>query len=180
MSDVVPSNSISSAASAVPSDSRVEQYIWKYVGRKSARQIAEELGVTPDTVLRVKREIVESVDELTVQVQRAKLIATLQELADEAQQRAHDIGDERNYAGVINASVGAIKAVLVELNRVSARESEAVAELNRLRVRELLRLIDATVDLTFREVSDRFGVDYEELHSIFGGYLRPAADGLDI
>ena len=45
---------------AVPNDDideRLEKAIWKSLGRKSARQIADDTGLSPERVLRAKREM---------------------------------------------------------------------------------------------------------------------------
>lgn len=158
----------------ISDDTRIERYIWKQIGKKTAREMAADLGVSPDDILRVKMTMVDSVDELTIQVQRAKLLQTLQTLSDDAQERAENT-DDRNYAGMINASTSAIKALLVELNRVSKADDARVTELNALRVRELLALMTDVVDGGVREAAETYELDEEELFDIFNRHLMEAA-----
>lgn len=159
---------------AVPDPNRVTKYIWRNIGKRSAREMAQELGVSPEEILRAKRELVEEVDDLTLQVQKAKLVATLQELADDAQERSLRISDEF-YSGTINSAVGAIKAVLVELNRASKGEQEAITHLNSLRVRELLDLMNEVIERGVDEISEEHGLDKYELFEIFNRKLSEAA-----
>ena len=159
-------------------DPRMDQIIWRKVGIHSVRQIAEEIGVSPEKVLRRKRELMEEVDVLTVQEKRVKLISSLQEIADAA--RADYESAPMDFkAGLINSAVSAIKVVLVELNRTAKGEQEAIDRLNDLRVRELLALIDRTVYLTLGEISETYGLDEGELQDIFQRHLRPAAEELE-
>lgn len=163
---------------AIPDPNRVTKYIWRNIGKKSAREMAQELGVSPEEILRAKRELVEEVDDLTLQVQKAKLVATLQELADDAQERSLRISDEF-YSGTINSAVNAIKAVLVELNRASKGEQEAITQLNNLRVRELTSLLFEVVETAVPVVAERYKIPQDELFEIFNERLERAASRRD-
>ena len=161
------------------SDERIERYVWSRVGKESARDMAKALGVPPEEILRVKRDLAESVDALTVDVQRAKLLRSLQELADDAHERAQNVADERNYAGIVNAAAGAIDKLLKELRRTGAENSDAVNALNQLRINELLRLIDVTVARTLEDIAFEYDLDEGELLGIFQRHLKPVAEELD-
>lgn len=155
-------------------DQRIQRHVLKHIGKKNAREMAAELGVSPEEILRAKREIVESVDEISIQVQKMRLLTTLQELAYDAQERSRSISSEF-FAGTVNASVGAIKTLLVELNRTSKQDSEAVMRLNELRTREILRLIDSAVSKTFQDISDEHDIDTSELMAMFQSRLAEQA-----
>lgn len=161
----------------VSDDTRIERHIWRNIGKKNARQMAQELGVSPDDILRVKMTLVDSVDELTIQVQRAKLLSTLQELADDAQERARDT-DDRNYAGMVNSATASIKALLTELNRSSKADDGRVKELNRKRVAAIVQLMQATVEKGVATLSGRYQLDEFEVFQIFNSALRDAAQEL--
>lgn len=166
---------------AAPGDAeqRIQKFVLRHIGKKNAREMAAELGVSPEEILRAKRALLEEIDPLTIQVQKMKLLTKLQELADEAHDRSKSVSDDRNFAGIVNASAGAIDKLLKELNRSAAQDSAAVDALNALRVRELLRLIDVTVDRTLRDIAEEHNLDYEDLQETFNRHLRPAAEGLD-
>lgn len=156
-------------------DSRIERYIWKEIGKQSAREMATSLGVSPEKILSIKRDMVESVDAITVDVQRAKLMRTLQELADDAQERAKTVSDERNYAGIVNAAAGAIDKLLKEFRRDKSDSAEAVNSLNALRVRELTSLMFEVVDATVPLIAQKYDIDENELFDLFNDSLTRAA-----
>src|SRR5690606_38089768 len=129
-------------------DDRVRGLIWRGMGVESARETAEKVGMKPDEVLRIRKELLDSVDALTVQQKRQKLIVDLQDIAQRVQED-YDSAPWEFKAGLMNSGISAMKTVLVELNRTAKGEQEAVDRLNELRVRELLRLIDVSVSKTF-------------------------------
>lgn len=151
-------------------DERIERIVWKNLGLKSARQIADEAGVSPETVLRVKKSLLDGVDSLTLQEKRARFMAELQELSQEARERASRMSDEF-FAGAVNSSVSAMKALLVELARMEKADNSKVEALNELRVRELLRLMTAVVESGVREVSEEFDLDESRVMDIFNARL---------
>lgn len=159
-------------------DDRIEKIIWKNLGRKSARQIADEAGVSPEVVLRVKRELLESVDVLTIQEKRQKLLVDLQDMAQRAQDD-YDRAPMEFKSGLLNSATASIKAVLVELNRADKADQSKVDALNQMRINELLRLIDVTVARTLEEISKTYGLDQSELLGIFQGHLKPVAQELE-
>lgn len=156
-------------------DNRITKYVWRHIGKKSAREMAEELNVAPEDILRVKRDLVESVDDITISIHKMKLLASLQELADDAQERSRNVSDERNYSGMVNAASGAIDKLLKELNRTAKEDSNAVKSLNQLRIQELLRLMDTVVFKSVKVISSDHGIDEEELIKVFSDNLVEAA-----
>lgn len=159
-------------------DDRIEKLIWRGLGRKSARQIAEEAGVSPEVVLRVKRDLLESVDVLTTQEKKTKLVVDLQDIA----QRVQDDYDKAPFefkAGLMNSGIAAMKAVLTELNRTAKGEQEAVERLNSLRVRELLDLVNATVVAGVAEIAETHGLDEGDLLAVFNRHLNEEAQKRD-
>lgn len=156
--------------------SRIESYIYRHIGSKSAREMATDLGVTPEQVIQVKREMVDSIDEITIQIQKAKLLRSLQELADDARERSKSVSDERNYSGMVNAATGAIDKLLKELNRTAKQDSEALAELNRYRVKELFSLVQETVEVSVVEVAEKYDLDEDLVFAIFNRNLSLAAN----
>ena len=160
------------------SDERIERYVWSRIGKESARDMAKALGVSPEEILRVKRSIVEEVDAISIEVQKARLMRTLQEIADDAKEEFEHAPAEFK-SGLLNSSVSAIKTLLVELNRTSKQDSEAVARLNELRTREILRLIDSTVNKTLDEISETYDLDRADLTRMFRGHLDREAKAME-
>ena len=163
----------------VADDDRISAYVWRRIGKESARDMAKALGVSPDEILRVKRDLAESVDEITLQVQKARLMRTLQEIADDAKDEFETAPAEFK-AGLLNSSVAAIKTLLVELNRTSAKDQAAVTSLNNLRVRELTSLLVEVVESAVPIVAERYDLDVDELFDIFNERLEDAARKRDI
>lgn len=161
-------------------DARIESYIYKHIGKKSAREMATDLGVQPEQILAIKREMVDAVDELTISIQRTKLLRSLQELAEDAQEKSKDVDDMRNYSGMINASVGAIKELFRQLNALSKQDNAKIDSLNELRVRELTSLLYEVVDTGVPVAAQRYGIDEDELFEIFNDRLREAAQKRDL
>lgn len=166
---------------AAPGDAeqRIQKFVLRHIGKKNAREMAAELGVSPEEILRAKRALVEETDEITVSVEKLKLVRTLQDIAKDAQDAAERVSDERNKAGLYNSSISAMKTVLGELNRASKVESEALANLNRKRVMELVALVQETVDESVAEIAEEFDIDPERLFTIFNANLGRAAERRD-
>lgn len=160
-------------------DQRIQRHVLKHIGKKNAREMAAELGVSPEEILRAKRSIIEEVDEITVSVEKLKLVRTLQDIADDAKNAAERVSDERNKAGLYNSAISAMKTVLTELSRTSKVESEAMAALNRKRVLELVALVQETVDESVAEIASEFDIDAERLFTIFNANLGRAAERRD-
>lgn len=159
-------------------DPRIQRIVWKGLGNKTVREMADETGLTPEEIFAVKRELLGAVDVLTVQEKRQKILIDMEKLAQDALDRAEDSSDEF-FAGMMNAARGAMKDMLTALNQTAKGEQEAIERLNDLRVRELLSLIDRTVAYTLTEIAKTYDLDENELHDIFQKHLKPAAQELE-
>lgn len=153
---------------------RIDEVIWRHMGVKSTREIAEMAGVSPAEVLRRTNELIDSVDVLSIQVKRQRLLIELDGMARDARDRAKGTIDEF-YSGMLNSSVAAIKTMLQELARMERQDSGKVEALNNLRVRELMRLVDSTVRMTLTEIAQEHDLDEDELMEVFQGHLVEAA-----
>lgn len=158
---------------------RADRLISRYIGRRSIREIAEMTGMRPEEVMNRKSEIINNVDVLTVQEKRAKLLYELDELAADARERAKDTSDEF-LSGMLNSSVSAMKVILVELARAEKANEGAVEQLNQLRVRELLRLVDSVLVSGVREIAEKYDLDERELTDIFQDRLIEEARALEV
>lgn len=160
-------------------DSRIEKLIWRSIGRKSVRKMAEETGLPVEMVARIRTELLDGVDELTIDQKRTKLLVDLQDIADTARSDYDRADDTDSGSKLLTVAVGAIKTIMVELNRTSKEEQGRIEQLNALRVKELLRLVDKTVATTLAEIATTYELDEDELQSIFQSHLVPTAQSLD-
>lgn len=159
-------------------DPRIERIVWRSLGVKSVRQIAEETGLNPEQIFAVKREMLDAVDVLSVQEKRTKILVAMEQLAQDALDRADGASDEF-AAGMLNAARGAMKDMLTEFNRASKQDQGAIERLNQLRLREILRLVDTTVQRTLSEIASTHNLNEFDLQAIFQKHLVPAAEGMD-
>lgn len=153
---------------------RIDKAIWKSIGIKSVRQIADETGLKPEEVLRRKNELLDEVDVLSIQQKRQRLLIELDGMARDSRDRAANTVDEF-YSGMLNSSVAAIKTMLTELARMERQDSGKIEALNRLRISELLRLIDVTVARAVTEIASTHDLEEAELMEVFQGHLVEAA-----
>lgn len=153
---------------------RIDKAIWKSIGIKTVRQIADETGLKPEEVLRRKNELLDEVDVLSIQQKRQRLLIELDGMARDARERAANTVDEF-YSGMLNSSVAAIKTMLTELSRMERQDSGKIEALNNLRIRELLRLIDVTVARAVTEIANTHDLEETELMEVFQGHLVEAA-----
>ena len=157
---------------------RIARLVWKRLGNRSVRQIAQETGLTPEQVLRIKNELLEGVDDLSIAQKKYKLIVELEGIAQDAREAAENSVEDFK-SGMWNSAVSAMKTMLAELNRMEKADTSKVEALNALRVRELLKLVDTVVHLTLQDISDKYDVGEAELQAIFQDHLIPAATELD-
>lgn len=153
---------------------RIDKAIWKSIGIKSVRQIADETGLKPEEVLRRKNELLDEVDVLSINQKRQRLLIELDGMARDSRDRAANTVDEF-YSGMLNSSVAAIKTMLTELARMERQDSGKIEALNRLRISELLRLIDVTVARAVTEIANTHDLEETELMEVFQGHLVEAA-----
>lgn len=158
---------------------RIDRVIWRGIGVKSVRKIAEDAGIKPEEVLRRKGELLDSVDVLSIKEKRQKLVIELDGMARDAREKARNI-DSEFYAGTVNASAGMIKTLLSELARLEKADNGKVEALNQLRRQEILRLIDSAVRKTFASISAEHGVPEGEMMDTFKSSLVEAAQEGDV
>lgn len=157
---------------------RVDEIIWKHIGLKSVREIAELCGIKPEAVLRRKNELLDEIDVLSIAEKEARILVELDGMARDAREKAQTISSEF-YAGTINASVSALKTMLSQLDRLKKQDQGKIEALNQLRVKELLRLVDETVARSVREIAATHDLDESELMEVFQGHLVDAARELE-
>lgn len=156
-------------------DERVARIIWRGVGVKSARQIAAETGLEVDQVIRIRNQLKEEIDVLTVEQKQFRLINQLEEVANSVREKLEDVEDERNYAGLVNAFVNATKTVNVELRALEKKNSGAVEALNELRIREIMAVFYEVVDSSVPVIAAKYDLSEDDLFQVFNDALFRAS-----
>ena len=164
-------------------DTRLQRLIWRGLGSKTVREIAEEAGVSVEDVMRVKRGMLDSIDSLTIQERQAKLIADLSEVAEIALDRARAIGGDaeslRNLGPVLTSAVQAQKTVLNEMRQISKETNGQVEKLNQRRIDGLILLVRTTVDNSVAELAQKYDISTTEMFEVFNRNMLAAAQELE-
>lgn len=165
--------------------SQLDRYIKRHAGLKSARQIAELTGFTPDEVIRRRNTLVDAIDELSIQAQMSFILAELQDTAREYRAKADLIDPNnaetgRNIGPIITASIQAQKAAMQQLQNIQKQNQGTVDTLNMRRQEELLSLIRETIYTSISVISERHDLPYDELMTVFQENLQRAADRRDL
>ena len=160
-------------------DERTRRQVLALLGRKSLREIAESIGVTPDVVIRIKQDIVDSIDALTVEEHLAQSLSLLRDVAENAREEFERTDDARSKAPLLGAAVSATKLFMSELNKWNDKNSGAANTLNMARQRELITLMQETINGGVKDIEDQFGVDAQEMYEIFNKRLIEAAMGME-
>lgn len=155
-------------------DPRLEKIVWRSLGVKSVRQIADETGLSPEQIFAVKREMLDAVDVLSVQEKKTKLVMTLEEIAQQTQEDYKNAPFEFK-SGLANSAIASMKTVMVELNRTSKQEEAAVTQLNNLRRKEIVDYYVRVVDSGISEISEKYGISEDELFEVFNRKLEEQA-----
>lgn len=153
---------------------RIDKAIWKSIGIKSVRQIADETGLKPEEVLRRKNELLDEIDVLTISEVRQRTAVELQSIARKTQED-YDSAPFEFKSGLMNSAVAAMKVVLQEMNRLEKADNSKVEQLNQLRVRELGRMVEMAVKKTLKSIQDTYEVPYEEMEEMFRRHLQETA-----
>lgn len=161
-------------------DRRTEKLIWRGIGTKSVRQMAQETGLSIEQVAFIRTQLLDSVDEITIDQKRTKLLVDLQSIADQARDDYLTADDTDSGSKLLQVSVGAIKTVLEQLNRAEKNNTARITELNDLRVRELTNLMREVVDTGVRQISEEHGLDESEVFDVFNRALLEAAQRRDM
>ncbi|MCK9600628.1 MAG: hypothetical protein M0R06_16405, partial [Sphaerochaeta sp.] len=156
-------------------EERTRRQVLRRLGTRTPRQIADEMGVTPDVVLAVKRDIVDSMDALTVDEHVAKAFVDLQEVVGMAMSEFQSTEDARSKAPLLSAAVTATKTTLQMLEKWASKNSGAVETLNKKRQSELITLMQRTVDSGVEEIAETYDLDKQELFDVFNRKLVEAA-----
>lgn len=160
-------------------DDRILRIIWRNVGVKPIREIAELTGLPPERVMRIRQELRDSIDAISVAEKQFKILTELEAVMNDVRDKIDKVQDERNYAGIVNSFINATKTLNVELRAIEKKNDTAVQSLNALRVRELLNLVNATVVAGVAEIAETHGLDEGDLLEVFNRHLNGEAEKRD-
>lgn len=161
----------------------IDHMLLRKVGVQSTAEIARELGIGPLDVRKRVNELLEDIDVLTVQQERTRLLIELRALVNRATERLDQIGtglSDREFAQVLNSTSQTIRVHLQELDKMEVKDDEALKELNRRRVAELLKLMDRVVLTSVQEIASAHGLDETEMLEVFSSRLVEAAAEMDL
>ena len=157
----------------------LDSYISRYIGIKTPREIAELAGSNANDVIRRAEEMKDEHDAITLESKIHFLLVRLDQIARSAQDAADNAPNARDASGLYAAATGAITQSLKQLATLKKENDGAVAELNRKRVQELLRLFDLVVERGVSDLAEEHDLDKMELLSTFQGHIVGAARELE-
>ena len=160
-------------------EERTRNLVWKSLGRKSVSEIAELTGMKPNEVLALSREILTSVDALTIEQQIAKALIDLNEIAVIAREAFEDAEDDRAKAPLLAASITAIKTGVGIIKDLQKQTGTQIERLNELRIRELREMVSEMATLSAKQLSDSTGLSQDEIMQVFMANLMQAAQNVE-
>lgn len=167
-------------------DERVRSIVWKHLGSKNAREVAELAGVTPDVVMRIKKDLLDTTDSLTVQQHQTRILKLVDETATQAIEWAHDIANsgnpdrERSLGPILTSANQFLKLATQMLKETEAKNAAQVEALNQLRIRELYDTVVLMMEFVTSDLVEDFGLDRETVGKLFEAALGKAAEKLDL
>lgn len=160
-------------------DERTRRQVLALLGRKSLREIAESIGVTPDVVIRIKQDIVDSIDALTVEEHLAQSLSLLRDVAENAREEFERTDDARSKAPLLGAAVSATKLFMSELNKWNDKNSGAASTLNAARQRELSTALNRMAEISATEIHERSDLPREEVLEVMLTALMTAVTEME-
>lgn len=160
-------------------DERTRNQVMRHLGTKTIRQISEAVGVPVETVLRVKQDVVDSMDALTIEEHVAKAFMDLQNVVNTAMAEFNSTDDARSKAPLLSAAVTATKTTMQMLEKWDSKNSDKVDTLNRKRQSELIKVVSRTNELTAEALDDGLPHDREEILSVMMASLLTAAGEME-
>jgi len=161
-------------------DERTRAQVIRFLGTKTIRQIAERLSISPETVLAVKQDIVDSMDALTVEEHVAKAFVDLQNVTALAMAEFQSTDDARSKAPLLATAVGATKTTMQMLEKWEAKNKVQVDTLNRKRQTELTTALNRMSELTSTELDDGLPHTKDEILQSMLNNLMTAAVEMDL
>lgn len=160
-------------------DERQRARVVSLLGRRNVRDIAAATGLTPDEVLRIKQDVVEGIDALSLDEHVAKAVYTLQDVAAKALDSFQSVEDQRSLAPLLQAATGAIKTQIQVLDKWRTQNQGNVDRLNNQRQEELVLLLKNAFGLFAGRVAEMHNLDEAELWTLFEEDMRIAAEEME-
>lgn len=158
----------------------IDETLIRYAGVKTPQEIADLTGIPAEDVARRIHEVLNSIDVLTIDQMRAKMVITLQGFVAEVDARKETAVD-RNFAAMANAAGGNISRVLKELDDMERRTKVDIEAINQRRAHELVSMLERTFDRSVGELLARFPeVDQDEIEAVFRKHLVALAAEYDL
>lgn len=170
MTDLVP---------AGEADKRTQRAIWRGMTTKSVRQLADETGLSMEATLRIRNELLDAVDALTIDQRRTKLLVDIQAISDRAREEFESTQDARSKAPLLATAVSAMKVVLNELRNLEKTGNREVEVLNAMRQREIVQVYEEGHMPFIEWLVDEKGLDREELEGKSQVWIMEAARKMD-
>lgn len=157
----------------------VDEILIRNAGVKTPAEISEITGVPAEDIARRIHEILNSVDILTIEQKRAKMVLMLEAMIAEAQSRMATATD-RVIGAILNSTGGNVTRVLNELSEMENRTKMDIEAINQRRAHELLHMIERAVDRSIGELASRNPeFNRDEVEEVFRGHLVALAAEYD-
>lgn len=159
--------------------SSIDERLIRYAGVKTPEEISEITGIPALDVVRRIHEVLNSVDILTIEQKRAKMVLTLETMVAEAVSRISSATD-RNIGALLNSTGGNVTRVLNELEAMETRTKMDIEAINKRRAHELVTIVERSFDRSLGELSARYpDVDQDEIQAVFRAHLMTVANEYD-
>jgi len=147
-------------------DFEVDRFLVRHYGRLSPVELGERTGLDSVEVARRLERVLGERDFLGEEARVGVLLARLDALVGEVEERLPGLSD-RNLAPAVNAAAGAIGRVLRELRDLRERNAVDVERVNGVYAGVLVRVVERAFERLVGRLEERFGVDGVEVRGEF-------------
>lgn len=158
---------------------RNRRMVWRGLGKKSVRQVAEDTGLTVEQVVNLRNQLFDEVDALSVEQRMMKAVVDLQEFADRARESFETIQDERAKGPLMGQAISATKIVLDTMKYWEKTRTGEVNVLNELRKREISLMYEEGGLMFLNWLDEQGHLDISISEPMYQTYLRDAARRMD-
>jgi hypothetical protein len=147
-------------------DFEVDRFLIRNYGRLSPVELSERTGLEAVVVAQRLERVLGERDFLGEEARVGVLLARLDGLVAEVEERLPGLSD-RNLAPAVNAAAGAIGRVLRELRDLRERNQVDVVRVNGVYAGVLVQIVERAFERLVGRLEERFGVDGVELRGEF-------------
>lgn len=145
----------------------IDQTLIRFYGVKSPEEIAEITGISAISIAKRTEEALGRRDYLGEAARIQLLMAKLEGMADEIQQRLPDMSD-RNVSAAVNAAAGAMGRVLGQLTKIQAANRVDLDAVHSRYADEMVRIVEASYNRQLGKLAERYpDVPQEDLEAEF-------------